>query len=128
MTIDIRGTRLSLERHLSGFVKAGGVRSLGAESYRVTGGRVRVRLTEERRFEIVVSFTAHRTSSRLFVRDIELDYQMVLTAEVVRFLLAVGVGVEFGVTTAAFFGSVRTVNTLTPRAASVAVEIPEEWR
>lgn len=127
MTIDIRGTRLSLERHLSEFVKAGGVRSLGAESYRVTGGRVRVRLTEERRFEIVVSLTALRTSSRLFVRDIELDYQAAVTAEVVRFLLTEGVGVEFSVTTAAFFGDVRTVDSLPQTPAAAAVQT-FEWR
>ncbi|EXJ50761.1 hypothetical protein [Microbacterium sp. MRS-1] len=127
MTIDIRGTRLSLERHLSEFVKAGGVRSLGAESYQVAGGRVRVRLTEERRFEIIVSFTALRTSSRLFVRDIELDYQAAVTAEVVRFLLAVGIGVEFSVTTAAFFGAVVTVDAL-PQTPAAAAAHTFEWR
>lgn len=127
MTIDIRGTRLSLERHLSEFAKAPNIRSAGAESYQVTGGRVRVRLTEERRFEIVLSFTALRTSSRLFVRDIELDYQAAVTAEVVRFLLAVGIGVEFWVTTAAFFGAVRTVDFLPPTPAAAAVQT-FEWR
>lgn len=80
----------------------------------MTGGRARVRLTEERRFGIVLSFTARRTSSRLFVRDIELDYRTAVTAEVVRYLLAVGIGVEFSVTTAAFFGDVRTVVFLPP--------------
>lgn len=127
MTIDVRGTRLSLERHLSEFVKAGGVRPFGAESYRVTGGRVRVRLTEERRFEIVVSFTALRTSSRLFVRDIELEYQAAVTAEVVRYLLTVGIGVELSVTTAAFFGDVRTVDFLPQQRAADAVQT-FDWR
>jgi hypothetical protein len=127
MTIDIRGTRISLERHLSEFVKAGGVRPLGVESYQVTGGRVRVRLTEERRFEIVVSFTALRTSSRLFVRDIELDYLAAVSAEVVHFLLAVGIGVEFSVTTAAFFGDVRTVDFLAQTRAAAAAHT-FEWR
>jgi hypothetical protein len=120
--IDLRGLRLSLERHLDGALQSDrSIRPVGAESYRVTGGRVRVRLTAERRFEIVVSSTAHRTSSRVFVRDIEADYQAALTAEVVRFLLSVGIGVAFTVTTAAFFRAVRTTPVLLP-------EPPDEWR
>lgn len=127
MTIDIRGPRLSLERHLSDFLKTDIIRPVGAESYQVTGGRARVRLTEERRFEIVVSFTACRTSSRLFIRDIELDYQTAVTAEVVRYLLAVGIGVEFSVTTVAFFGAVRTANFL-PQTSATAAGDAFEWR
>lgn len=121
MSIDIRGLRLSLERRLAGFLESRDIRTVGTEAYRVTGGRARVRLTAERRFEIVIAFTALRTSSGIYVRDIELDCQAAVAAEVIRFLLDVGVGVEFTVTTAAFFGSVRTVATLN------RVPTPHDW-
>lgn len=108
MTITIAALRPSLERHLAERVAAGEVRTVGAHEYRVTGGRVRVQVRPERRLHAFVSFTATRSSRGLTVQAIEMDYDAAVTAAAIRYLLEVGIGVDFSVTTVAFSGAVLT--------------------
>lgn len=108
MTINITTLRASIERHLAERVNLRESRAVGAHHYRVTGGRVRVQVRDERRLHVFVSFTANRSSRGLTVRAIEVDYEAALTAETIRYLLGVGIGVDFAVSAVAFSGAVLT--------------------
>jgi hypothetical protein len=108
MTINIPTLRASIERHLAERVNRSETRSVGAHTYRITGGRVRVQVRADRLLHVVVSFTASRSSRGLTVRDIEVDYEAALTAETIRYLLGIGIGADFSVATVAFSGAVLT--------------------
>lgn len=108
MTINITTLRADVERHLSERVRVRESRSVGTQRYRVTGGEVRVQVREARRLHVFVSFTATRSSRGLTVRAIEVDYEGALTAETIRYLLCIGIGVDFSVSAVAFSGAVLT--------------------
>lgn len=127
MSIELSSIRVTVERYLAECLNARALRCVGSHEYQVTSGEVRVQIRPERRLYAVVSFRANRSSRALTVREIEADYDAALTAAVIRFLLEIGIGVDFSVTTVAFSRAVSTENPL-PVLPATSVGETHPWR